>query len=385
MRILAYSSGAWPCGIADYHGKLTSAFPPSIHCDTTPLPTDTVHRDRPLKLWERRRHYAQLAARSGAYDASLIQFITHWNGHRDWEYTLPVFVKHLRDPFAIILHEWPPTPNSENPGPSAARRLVARASKQWDRQGSDHEEWLNRRFLHRAGHIFVHSEALRDRALAAGIPHERVTFAIFPVATLASKESAVADAIKARYQGRRFIVLFGFPHPRKALELAIQALPELPPDVMLLFVGGIDGAFRQQYVQSLLQLAERLGVQDRTVFAGEVPEASLRAVFEAAQFALAPFAYATGSSSFAYLMAAGVPIVASDIPEHQMLQREGAGVALFESGSVSALASAVNGLLIDSERRESLSAKSRAFVNRHSFASFADTVVARLQALAATR
>jgi glycosyltransferase involved in cell wall biosynthesis len=385
MRIIAYSSGAWPCGIADYHGKLTREFPSSIQCDTTPLPTDTVHRDRPVKLWERRRHYARLAARSGAYDVSLIQFITHWNGHRDWEYALPVFARNLRVPFAVILHEWPPTPGSEASGTSAARRLVARASAHWDRHGFDHEEWLRKLFLGRAGHIFVHSEALRDRALAAGIPPERVTFAVFPVATLPANERAAAEAIKDRYRGRRFIVIFGFPHPRKSLELAIQALPQLPPDVMLLFVGGIDGEFRQQYVQSLMQLAERLGVQDRAVFVGEVPEASLRAVLESAQFALAPFAYATGSSSFAYLMSAGVPILASDLPEHHMLRREGAGIALFETGNLPALTAAVNELLDDREQRERLSMKSRAFVNRHSFGSFANTVVARLQELAAAR
>ena len=387
MRVIAYSSGAWPCGIADYHQKLVREFDPGIQCDSVKLPTDTVYRDRPLQLWQRRRHYARLADRSRGYDVSLIQFITHWNGTRAGEYALPVFVNALAVPFATMLHEWPPAVKPEANDSSSARRIALRAAAlattKWDLSGYEQEEWFKRRFLGRAGHIFVHSEALRDRVVAAGIPSERITFAVFPVSQLPAGDSATADALRTRLGGRRIILIFGFPHPRKTLELAIQALPSLAPDITLVFVGGLDGEFRQQYVASLLQLAERLGVRDRAEFVGEVPESSLRAVFECAEFALAPFAYATGSSSFAYLMAAGVPIVASDLPEHQMLRREGAGLTLFEKGDVKALVSAVNGLLANAEHRHSLSMQTRAFVSRHSFASFAKTVTERLQQLVA--
>jgi len=386
VRVIAYSSGAWPCSIADYHNKLVREFDSSIQCESLTFPTDSVYRDQPLQLWQRRRHYAQLAATSRSYDVALIQFITHWNGLRDGEYALPVFANHLARPFALILHEWPPTPDSDV-APAGVKRVLteafAVAAKRWDRRGFSSDTWFREHFLRRAGHIFVHSEALRDQVLSAGIPASRVSFIVFPVLELPSGDTSVADTVAARFAGHRIIVIFGFPHPRKSLELAIQALPDLPRDVALLFVGGIDGTYRQQYVSSLIQLAGRLGVEERVEFVGEVAETALRAVFERAQFALAPFAYATGSASFAYLMAAGVPIVASDLPEHRMLHREGAGLSLFDRGNVAALVAAANGLLADADQRASLSLQSRAFVKRHSFASFANVVAARLRELAA--
>ena len=60
-----------------------------------------------------------------------------------------------------------------------------------------------------------------------------------------------------------------------------------------MLVGGIEGEFRQHYVRSLQQLGSSLGVLDRMEFLGEIPESSLPFAFELAEFALAPFSYAT--------------------------------------------------------------------------------------------
>ena len=385
MKVVGYTSGAKPCGIADYHRKVTTGLTAfGVQCDTVPLPTDSVYRDQPLALWRRRRLYAGLAAQSSAYDAVLLDLLTNWNGFRTGENTLPAFINHLRGPLFMIVHEWPPAIDPESDSQSVPRQMVNQfaglAVRIGERQGLPYEEWLAKRVFARASHILVHARVLRDRLLAVGIPEERVTFQIFPIPKVQERAgSKIVDEFAERFAERRKIVLFGFPHPRKTLEHAIQALPQLPADVMLMFVGGIEGEFRQHYVRSLQEIASGLGVLDRIEFLGEIPEPSLPFAFQLAEFALAPFSYATGSASFSYLISEGVPIVASELPEHETLAQDGAGIVMFKTGDVSALAHAVNGLLNDQERRRQLAAQNRAFAERHTYNTLAAMIHERLE------
>ena len=387
MKIVGYTSGAKPCGIADYHQKVEAGLiAAGVQCDTVALPTTSVYRDRPLALWKERQLYAGLASRSRAYDAVMLDLLTQWNGFRTGENMLPAFINHLRGPLFMIVHEWPPVIDSKSDSQSLPKRMVTQlaglAIRLSERKGLPYEEWMAKRVFARADHILVHARVLRDRLLAVGIPEERVTFQIFPIPKVQERvRSTVVDEFARRFAHRRKIVVFGFPHPRKTLEHAIQALPQLPADVMLMFVGGIEGEFRQHYVRSLQEIATGLGVLDRIEFLGEIPEPSLPFAFELAEFALAPFSYATGSASFSYLIAAGMPIVASDLPEHETLVQDGAGIVMFKTGDVSALAGAVNGLLNDQEGRRRLAAQSRAFAERHGYNNLAALIHDRLEAM----
>ena len=385
MKIVGYTSGAKPCGIADYHRKVEAGLiAAGVQCDTVPLPTTSVYRDRPLALWKQRQMYAGLASRSRTYDAVMLDLLTQWNGFRTGENTLPAFINHLRGPLFMIVHEWPPVIAEEDDSPSLPRQVVkqiaALASRIGELGGLPYEEWMAKRMFARANHILVHARALHDRLLAVGIPEERVTFQIFPIPKVQERVgSKVVDEFARRFAHRRKIVVFGFPHPRKTLEHAIQALPQLPADVMLMFVGGIDGEFRRHYVQSLQKIASGLGVLDRIEFLGEIPEPSLPFAFELAEFALAPFSYATGSASFSYLISEGVPIVASQLPEHETLAEDSAGIVMFKTGDISALAHEVNRLLNDQERRRRLAAQNRAFAERHTYNNLAAMIHDRLE------
>lgn len=385
LKLIGYTSGAWPCGIADYHAKVVAALTAShVECDTVPLPTDSVYRDRPLALWRRRKLYGRLAARSGDYDAALLDLLTLWNGFRPGENTLPTFMNHLRGPLFMTLHEWPtviaPEGKSKSLPRQAVQQLASTASRLGELGGMTYEEWLRRRLFARAEHILVHARALQERLLAAGVPSERVTFQLHPVPGLPSPiRSALLDEFARRFAHRRKIIIFGFPHPRKALEQAVQSLPQLPNDVMLMFAGGIEGEFRQQYVRSLQGLAGSLGVLDRLEFLGEIPEAALAAAFAMAEFALAPFTYATGSGSFSYLISEGVPIVASDLAEHTALAQDGAGIVTFKAGDIGALTDTVSALLNNQDRRRLLADQNRAFAQRHTYTNLAGMIRERLE------
>lgn len=385
LKLIGYTSGAWPCGIADYHAKVVAALTAShVECHTVPLPTDSVYRDRPLALWRRRKLYGRLAARSGDYDAALLDLLTLWNGFRPGENTLPAFMNHLRGPLFMTLHEWPtviaPEAKSKSLPGQMVQQLANVATRLGELRGLSYEEWIRRRMFSRAGHILVHARSLEERLLSVGVPPERVTFRVLPVPTLPTPvRSASLDEFAVQFANRRKIIIFGFPHPRKALERAIEVLPQLPADVVLMFVGGIEGEFRQQYVRSLRELAGGLGVLDRVTFLGEIPEASLAAAFAMSEFALAPFDYAAGSSSFSYLISEGVPIVASDLAEHTALAQDGAGIVTFKSGDIDALTNTIRSLLNNQDRRRLLADRSRAFARRHTYSNLAGTIRERLE------
>jgi glycosyltransferase involved in cell wall biosynthesis len=258
-------------------------------------------------------------------------------------------------------------------------QLAGLAIRIGERKGLPYEEWMAKRVFARAVHILVHARVLRDRLLAAGIPAERVTFQIFPIPKVQERVgSKVLDEFAQRFAHRRKIVLFGFPHPRKTLEHAIQALPQLPADVMLMFVGGIEGEFRQHYVRSLQEIARGLGVLDRIEFLGEIPEPSLPFAFELAEFALAPFSYATGSASFSYLISEGVPIVASDLPEHETLGPGRCGNRDVQDGRRLRPRSRRQRPAHDQEGRRRLAAQNRAFAERHTYHNLAAMIHDRL-------
>jgi len=125
MKIVGYTSGAKPCGIADYHRKVEAGLiAAGVQCDTVPLPTTSVYRDRPLALWKQRQMYAGLASRSRAYDAVMLDLLTQWNGFRTGENTLPAFINHLRGPLFMIVHEWPPVIAEEDDSPSLPGQVV---------------------------------------------------------------------------------------------------------------------------------------------------------------------------------------------------------------------------------------------------------------------
>jgi glycosyltransferase involved in cell wall biosynthesis len=372
MRLTCYSSGAWPCGIANYHRHLAAELALHMECETAFLPSVAVRRSDIPGLLRRRHEYAALAARADGSDAALVEFITFWNGTRAGEDMLPVFLKRLRAPLYLILHEWPEIPLTE----AHSGRLITRTLKKFGVKayrkfafnGSPYECWLADALFGRARRIWVHSEELQSRLIASGVSPERVTLSIHP--TFPAPEPTWSnDEVDERFKtaGRRVLLLFGFPHPRKNYELALEALAQLPSDVIAVLAGSTSGEFRQRQAEQLHLKAHQLGVGDRFILTGELGEGEIASLFHRSILGIAPFRYATGSGSISYFAAAGLPVVASDLPSLRMLVDDGAGILLFPEGDATALASVVSSLLDDPAARGNLRTKNLQFAARHSF------------------
>jgi glycosyltransferase involved in cell wall biosynthesis len=114
-------------------------------------------------------------------------------------------------------------------------------------------------------------------------------------------------------EGRRVISLLGYVVRRKGHALVIDALPELPDDVVALFVGSvIEG--RDHVARALEERARELGVADRVRFCGFVPDDDLPLYLAATHVALCPFSDMSASGALSTWISSGRPIVASDLP-----------------------------------------------------------------------
>ncbi len=166
--------------------------------------------------------------------------------------------------------------------------------------------------------------------------------------------SGDGNAIRQRYgipDESRVILFVGAldtAHYYKGLEVlmqSVQLLKSRTPPAILLVVG--DGDLKSQY-QSL---ARHLGIQDRTIFTGTIPDfPDLARHYLASDIVIYP-TVADSIESFGMVaaegMAAGRPVIASNIPGvRAVVEHEKTGF-LFQPGNPSALAEKIEVLLSD--------------------------------------
>ncbi len=117
-------------------------------------------------------------------------------------------------------------------------------------------------------------------------------------------------------------------------------------------------------------------LRDRVVLLGQVSEAVKVQVYHSVDVFCAPN---TGGESFgivlAEAMAAGAPIVASDIDAFRRVLRDGRAGELFANGDSADLAAAIGRLLDDPRRRASLSAAASAAARDYNWSTIARDVV----------
>jgi phosphatidylinositol alpha-mannosyltransferase len=158
---------------------------------------------------------------------------------------------------------------------------------------------------------------------------------------------------------------------RKGLDVLLAAMPDIP-DVQLIVAGPGD-------VDIPAELAERVTVL------GLVDEARKASLLRSADVYVAPN---TGGESFGVIlleaMAAGAPVVASDLDAFSLVLDGGRCGVLFPTGDAAALAAAVNGLLADPERRAALALAGRAEARRYDWPVVARQVLDVYEAVLAT-
>lgn len=152
---------------------------------------------------------------------------------------------------------------------------------------------------------------------------------------------AVAEA-RARYQlPDTFVLAVGAHRPHKNHEVLIRALAAMPGDVRLVIVGNPDPAFRSP----VPGLISELGLGSRVTLVPDVADEWLPAVYRAASaFAFPSLAEGYGLPVLE-AMAAGVPVVMSDIKV--MAEVAGTAAVMVPPGDAAGWASAITAVLRD--------------------------------------
>ncbi len=208
---------------------------------------------------------------------------------------------------------------------------------------------LTRRLLRRADAVICATDVSRvaaDSCLPDRVGGVRL---IPPCLDLSAFQTSTA----ARRPER--ILFVGRDEPRKGLTTLLRAmrlLADVRPDARLLVAGPVRPSTRR--------LAD-----DRASFLGAVPHSRVPELMASAACAVFP---ATGGEALGLVlieaMAAGAPVVASDIPGYRIAADDGAAAILSPPNDPAALAAAIEAALGDPERCAALTQRGRAIARR---------------------
>lgn len=115
-------------------------------------------------------------------------------------------------------------------------------------------------------------------------------------------------------EGKTVFTILGWINPRKQSELTIEALSHLPQDTYLVLAGAPLPA-QPSYGDTLLRMADQLGVGDRVRVTGYLDDAEQARYIAATDVAVCLFRRVSASGSLSTWLAHGKPVVASRLPE----------------------------------------------------------------------
>jgi glycosyltransferase involved in cell wall biosynthesis len=168
----------------------------------------------------------------------------------------------------------------------------------------------------------------------------------------------------------RFVTV-GYIAPYKGVEVMVRAKELLGEEVAMSIIGKPHRVLSSnpeflRSVQTIEERARTSGIE----FPGYVPDEELAQVLASSYAGILSYTSTSGASaSFATLASAGLPVVASDLPEFRFLREKGAGVWLVPADP-EALAGAIRMLTKDSKQWAELVERQRTFTTEYSWASF---------------
>jgi phosphatidylinositol alpha-mannosyltransferase len=174
-----------------------------------------------------------------------------------------------------------------------------------------------------------------------------------------------------RGEGATLAFVGRIDEPRKGLPLLLEALPsiaEAHPGLRLLVVGSGDAESARRRVPR--------GFGDAVVFLGAASDEEKASALRSADLYIAPN---TGGESFGIVlieaMAAGTPVLASDLPAFRRVLGDGAYGSSFRNGDTTDLASRALELLADGPARDEVRDAASRMVRRYDWSSVAGQIV----------
>jgi len=261
-----------PTGLGVYARELARALAARSDIDVVELadPSFDVWRFDRRVFWDQLRAPA-LARRSGAD-------VVHFTGG-----TLPLATPH---PCVLTLHDLAWLHDAVDGGPHA--RLYFGA--------------LQRRLVTRADRIVTVTQTSREDI----VEHLRVAPSTIAVTGVGIDDSWFA--LKRQLLDPPYLLCVGTVEPRKDLVTAVRALRDLP-EYTLISIGP-----HTPYAAQVVRAANEANVATRVELRGYVGEADVRSLYAGAAALLFPSRYEGFGLPPLQALAAGLPVVASDIP-----------------------------------------------------------------------
>ncbi|MEO8907215.1 MAG: glycosyltransferase, partial [Microbacteriaceae bacterium] len=159
----------------------------------------------------------------------------------------------------------------------------------------------------------------------------------------------------------RYVLTAARIEPLKGLDLAVRTVAQLPPSLRpdVIVAGGPTVGY-EAYLDELRDLAGELGIADRVRFVGPLSRVELADVMRHASALLIPSHSETFGLVALEAAASGIPVLATPTGGLKESVTDQTGI-LLDSRDPRAWASALAGLLSDSDRATRLSESARAF------------------------
>jgi glycosyltransferase involved in cell wall biosynthesis len=207
------------------------------------------------------------------------------------------------------------------------------------------DAWSVRQLGRTADRIVVHSQIEVER-LRGLVPIEKLRVVPHFVEQRELPMSPAEARAKLGLGDRKLVTLLGFVYGRKGHRYAVEAVPYMPDDAIMVYAGGpIDG---RTFVYDLaLQKAEELGLGDRFRITGYLSEEEMGTWMAATHLAILPFTDLSASGSMSSWISAGKPMLVSDLPGTREYARRVPGALNFfgPAGEAWPLGSAISELL----------------------------------------
>jgi glycosyltransferase involved in cell wall biosynthesis len=264
------------------------------------------------------------------------------------------------------------------------RRPLRRLAKQMLLRRKDYRDSIEiAPFI--TGFAIVHTAAARNALIARGANGNFIT--IIPAGVPAATPAADGGSeFRRRFglEGRRTVTLFGFIAINKGYEATIELLPQLPPDVTLVIAGGVRTPDMEPYRAGLEERIASLGLTNRVVITGFLPDSDLPGAMAASDVVIAPHTEATNSYSVMIPLSHGRPTVASDVDCFREVSARVDCLEVFKNGDREDYLAKLTRVLGDPERRAKLSTNALKYATRCSWPRVAGMTVKVYESAIAT-
>ena len=244
--------------------------------------------------------------------------------------------------------------------------------------------WSTRYNARAAAHLLADSEATRrDLVRRYGVPPEKITVAYpgYDERLAPVTDPAALAAVRARYGlTGPYLLYLGTLHPRKNLSRLIQAFYNLQPatcNLQLVLAGKKGWLYDDIFAQ-----VRALGLTERVIFTGYVPDDDLPALLSGALAFVYPSLYEGFGFPVLEAMACGAPVVCSNVSS--LPEVAGDAALLVDPLDTAALAAALARLVGDEGLRRELRERGFRQVRKFSWRRCAGQVLGVLERVGRT-